>query len=318
MSALTSLALFLQIAVQGGTPLLFGTLGGIMNEKVGHLNLGVEGMMMMGACIGYLAALKTENAFLAILAAGLASTICALIYAVLTVTFRTNHTVTGLVTTIFGTGLANFIGKSLSTQNLSREFIASLASFKVPVLYEIPILGEMIFNQSIYVHIGIICAILLYIYMKKTSMGLKMRMIGENPGAADASGINITLYKYVHILIGGFLCGLGGAYITLVYVPVWTDSVTGGLGWIAVALVIFSTWSPVKAIFGAYFFGMLRGLGFKLQNVEIPLIGTIPSQFLDMVPYVVTVLALIFMTMRKKKENQGPAALGLPYFREDR
>lgn len=318
MNVLNSLALFLQIAVQGGTPLLFGTLGGIMNEKVGHLNLGVEGMMMMGACIGYLAALKTSNTLLAILAAGLAGTICALIYAVLTVTFRTNHTVTGLVTTIFGTGLANFIGKSLSTQNLSREFIASLASFKVPVLCKIPILGEMIFNQSVYVHIGILCAILIYVYMKKTSMGLKMRMIGENPAAADASGINITLYKYIHILIGGFLCGLGGAYITLVYVPVWTDSVTGGLGWIAVALVIFSTWNPIKAIFGAYFFGMLRGLGFKLQNVEIPLIGTIPSQFLDMVPYVVTILALVFMTLRKKKENQGPAALGIPYFREDR
>ena len=318
MSFLTSLALFLQIAVQGGTPLLFGTLGGIMNEKVGHLNLGVEGMMMLGACMGYWAALKTGSAVVAILVAGLAGTICALIYAVLTVTFRTNHTVTGLVTTIFGTGLANFIGKSLSTQTLSREFTAQLAAVKIPILSEIPVLGEMLFNQSIYVHIALICAILIYVYMKKTSMGLKMRMIGENPGAADASGINITLYKYVHILIGGFLSGLGGAYITLVYVPVWTESVTGGQGWIAVALVIFSTWSPVKAIFGAYFFGMLRGLGFKLQNVAIPLIGTIPSQFLDMVPYIVTVLALIFMTLRKKKENQGPAALGLPYFREDR
>lgn len=318
MSFLTSLALFLQIAVQGGTPLLFGTLGGIMNEKVGHLNLGVEGMMMLGACMGYWAALKTGNAVVAILVAGLAGTICALIYAVLTVTFRTNHTVTGLVTTIFGTGLANFIGKSLSTQTLSREFTAQLAAVKIPVLSEIPVLGEMLFNQSVYVHIALICAVLIYIYMKKTSLGLKMRMIGENPGAADASGINITLYKYVHILIGGFLSGLGGAYITLVYVPVWTESVTGGQGWIAVALVIFSTWSPVKAIFGAYFFGMLRGLGFKLQNVSVPLIGTIPSQFLDMVPYIVTVLALIFMTLRKKKENQGPAALGLPYFREDR
>ncbi len=318
MSFLTSLALFLQIAVQGGTPLLFGTLGGIMNEKVGHLNLGVEGMMMLGACMGYWAALKTESAVAAMLVAGLAGTICALIYAVLTVTFRTNHTVTGLVTTIFGTGLANFIGKSLSTQTLSREFTSQLAAVKIPVLSEIPVLGEMLFNQSVYVHIAIICAILIYIYMKKTSIGLKMRMIGENPGAADASGINITLYKYVHILVGGFLSGLGGAYITLVYVPVWTESVTGGQGWIAVALVIFSTWSPIKAIFGAYFFGMLRGLGFKLQNVAIPLIGTIPSQFLDMVPYIVTILALVFMTLRKKKENQGPAALGLPYFREDR
>lgn len=318
MSFLTSLALFLQIAVQGGTPLLFGTLGGIMNEKVGHLNLGVEGMMMLGACMGYWAALKTENAVIAVLVAGLAGTLCALIYAVLTVTFRTNHNVTGLVTTIFGTGLANFIGKSLSTQTLSREFTAQLAAVKIPVLSEIPIIGEMLFNQSIYVHIGIACAVLLYVYMKKTSLGLKMRMIGENPAAADASGINITIYKYVHILIGGFFSGLGGAYITLVYVPVWTESVTGGQGWIAVALVIFSTWSPIKAIFGAYFFGMLRGLGFKLQNVAIPLIGTIPSQFLDMVPYIVTVLTLVFMTLRNKKENQGPAALGSPYFREDR
>ncbi|MBR7185187.1 MAG: ABC transporter permease [Clostridia bacterium] len=318
MNFLTSLALFLQIAVQGGTPLLFGTLGAIMNERVGHLNLGVEGMMMFGACMGYWAALKTDNAAIAILVAGLAGMLCALIYAVLTVTFRTNHTVTGLVTTIFGTGLANFIGKPLSTQALPRSFTEQLAAVKVPVLSEIPVIGKMFFEQSIYVHIGILCAILLYIYMKKTTIGLKMRMIGENPAAADASGINITLYKYVHILLGGFLSGLGGAYLTLVYVPVWKESVTGGQGWIAVALVIFSTWSPIKAIFGAYFFGMLRGLGFKLQNVAIPLIGTVPSQFLDMVPYVVTILALVFMTLRKKKENQGPAALGLPYFREDR
>lgn len=318
MSGLTSLALFLQIAVQAGTPLLFGTLGGMLNEKVGHLNLGVEGMMMMGACMGYWAALETGSAAVAILVAGLAGMLCALIYAVLTVTFRTNHNVTGLVTTIFGTGLANFIGKQFSNQPLSAEFKRQVAAVRIPVLADIPVIGEMLFNQSFYVHLAILCAVLLYIYMKKTSMGLKMRMIGENPAAADASGINITLYKYVHILLGGVFSGLGGAYITLVYVPNWTESVTGGQGWIAVALVIFSTWNPIKAIFGAYFFGMLRGLGFKLQNVAIPLIGTIPSQFLDMVPYIVTILTLVFMTVRKKKENAGPAALGLPYFREDR
>ena len=145
-----------------------------------------------------------------------------------------------------------------------------------------------------------------------------MRIVGENPSAADASGVNTTLYKYVHILAGGFLCGMGGAYLSLVFVPRWQDNITAGSGWIAVALIIFSTWNPAKAIFGAYLFGALRGIGFKLQNVQIFGSFEISSQLLDMIPYIMTIVVLVCTTIRKKKENQAPAWLSLPYFRENR
>lgn len=321
MEWLNQLSLFLQTTVQMGTPILLGTLGGILNEKVGHTNLGVEGMMLMGACMGFMAGVKTGNPVLAILTAGLAGALCALIYAVITVTFMGNHIVTGLVLTIFGTGLSSFLGKDLTQANLPESVSAPLASIKIPVLSDIPVLGNMIFNQSIYVYVSILLAAILFIYMKYTKPGLCMRMIGENPGAADASGINIVAYKYVHILAGGFLCGMGGAYLSLVYVPRWQEEMTAGSGWIAVALVIFATWNPLKAIFGAYLFGAMRALGLKIQNLSIPFFGgeiSIASQFLEMIPYIMTIVVLIIITLRKKKEYQAPAGLGMSYFREDR
>lgn len=333
MGTLEQLSLFLQSSVQMGTPILFGTLGGILNEKVGHTNLGVEGMMLMGACSGFMVGVNTGNPLLAVLTAGLVGALCALIYALITVTFMGNHVVTGLVLTIFGTGLSSFLGNMTTTVTNALGMLEEkpftqvqlpasvgdpLNDFAMPVLSEIPILGKMIFSQSIYVYISLFLAIVLAVYMKRTRFGLNMRMIGENPGAADASGINITAYKYVHILLGGFLCGMGGAYLSLVSADQWKENLTAGIGWIAVALVIFATWDPVKAIFGAYFFGAMRALGPKLQNADIPLIGHVNSQFLDMLPYIMTIIVLVFITLRKKKEYQAPASLGLPYFREDR
>lgn len=321
MDFANQLSLFLQTTVQMGTPILLGTLGGIMNEKVGHTNLGVEGMMLMGACMGFRTGVKTGNPVLAILAAGLAGALCALLYAIVTVTFMGNHVVTGLVLTIFGTGLSSFLGQEMTLLNLPASVSEPLSAITVPVLSKIPILGNMFFVQSIYVYLSIVLAILLSIYMKHTKPGLCMRMIGENPGAADASGINITAYKYIHICLGGFLCGLGGAYMSLVFVPRWQDEMTAGTGWIAVALVIFATWDPLKAIFGAYLFGAMRALGLKIQNLSIPFFGreiTIASQFLDMIPYIMTIVVLIVITLRKKREYQAPAGLGQSYFREER
>lgn len=315
------LALFLQTAVQMGTPILFGTLGGILCEKVGNINLGVEGMMLLGAVFGFQTALRTANPFAAVLAAGLAGAFGALIYAVITVTLRGNHTVTGLTLTIFGTGVSGLLGKPLAGQTLPDAVSRVFASYQVPGLSSVPVIGKMFFQQSIYVQIAPVLAILLYIYMNRTRFGLNMRAVGENPGAADASGINVTLYKYAHLLAGGFLCGMGGAYLSLVFVPLWQDNLTAGIGWIAVALVIFATWNPAKAIFGAYFFGALRGIGFKLQNLDIRFFGfkiEISSQLLDMIPYLVTIIVLVLIVRGKNRENQPPAALGAPYFREDR
>ncbi|MEM1484666.1 ABC transporter permease [Oscillospiraceae bacterium PP1C4] len=321
MDGITEAALFLQVAVQMGTPILFGTLGGILCEKSGNINLGVEGMMLLGAVYGFTVALKTGNPLMALLCAGLAGAVGALIYAIVTVTLRGNHTVTGLALTIFGSGVSGLLGKSLASAALPESVTLPLTAYKVPLLSKIPILGEMFFNQSPYVQIAPILAILMYLYLNKTYLGLNLRSIGENPAAADASGVNVTLYKYAHLVAGGFLCGMGGAYLSLVFVPRWQDNITAGLGWIAVALVIFATWNPAKAIAGAYFFGALRGMGYKLQNTDLSLFGMklhVSAQVLDMIPYLMTIIVLVIIVQGKKRENQPPHALGIPYFREER
>ncbi len=314
MGVLNEISLFLQTSVQMGTHILFAIVGGIICEKVGNMNLGIEGMMLMGAAVGYKVACSTANPLLTVLAAGAAGLVGALIYAFVTVTLRGNQVVTGLVLTIFGTGIAGFIGKEVSSLSIPAEVIKAFKPYDIPVLCDIPIIGKALFSQGIYVQLAIITAILAYLYIKKTRFGLNMRAVGENPAAADASGINVTLYKYVHVLLGGFLCGVGGAYLSTAFLTTWQDNVTAGAGWIAVALVIFSTWNPLKAIFAAYLFGMLKGLNFKMQGWGF----TIPSQILEMLPYVATIVVLIFITLRKKRENQPPKALGDPYFREER
>jgi len=318
---ITALELFLQTAAQMGTHILFATLGAILCEKAGNLNLGVEGMMLLGAVFGFSAALVTGNPWIAVLVAGAAGSFGALIYAVITVTLRGNQVVTGLVLTIFGTGVAGMLGRSLTGTALPEAVTSAFAAKAIPVLSDIPIIGKMLFDQSIYVQMALVVAVIIYIYLRKSHLGLNTRMVGENPGAADASGINVSLYKYANILIGGFLCGVGGAFLSLVFVPRWQDNITAGAGWIAVALVIFSTWNPMKAILGAYLFGALRGIGFKMQNVSVDFFGNpmiISSQLLDMIPYAATIFVLILITLQKKKEHQPPKKLGEPYFREER
>lgn len=303
---------FLAAAVVAGTPLLFGTLGEIIIEKVGNLNLGVEGLMLMGSVIGFMIGYKTGNPAVALAAAMIAGALGALIYAFLTVTLRANQTVSGLTLTIFGTGFSSLLGKSMVGQVTPDSIKLFFKPIAVPGLSQIPVLGPVFFKQDAFVYLGYLCAILLGIYLYKTSKGLNVIAVGENPAAADAASININLYKYIHILIGGALCGLGGAYLSLVYVPSWQDNVTAGRGWIAVALVIFAGWNPYKAIIGAYLFGGLDIIGFRMTKPFI-------SQYLiSAIPYLVTFIVLVVVSMRKSKKNAPPAALGLPYFREER
>lgn len=226
MDILNEISLFLQTSVQMGTHILFAIVGGIICEKVGNMNLGIEGMMLMGAAVGFQVACATANPFLAVLSAGLAGLVGALIYAFITVTLRGNQVVTGLVLTIFGTGVAGFIGKSVSGNTVPAEVVDAFKPYDIPVLCDIPIIGKALFSQSGYVQAAIVVAILAYLYIKKTKFGLNMRAVGENPAAADASGINVTLYKYVHVLAGGFLCGVGGAYLSTVFLTTWQDNVT--------------------------------------------------------------------------------------------
>ncbi|MDR0877260.1 MAG: ABC transporter permease [Treponema sp.] len=321
MEFLNSLTLFLTTAVQMGTHILFAVLGGILCEKVGNMNLGIEGMMLLGASVGFSAALATANPIAAVCAAGIAGALGALIYALITVTFRGNQVVTGLILTIFGTGVSGFLGKSLSGKALPEAVSNAFAPVSVPLLGRIPMLGKIFFTQSPYVLAGMVLAVILFIYFQYTRIGLNARSVGENPAVADASGIPVNLYKYIHILLGGFFCGVGGAYLSLVFVPRWQENITAGAGWIAVALIIFSTWNPLKAVFAAYLFGALKGVGFKFQNIHFSILGKtigFSPQLLDMLPYIATIVVLIIITRRKKKEYQAPAGLGTPYFREER
>ena len=319
MTFLLQLGLFLQTSIQMGTHILLATSGGIMCEKAGNTNLGIEGMMLLGASVGYWVAYTTGNPFLAVIAAGLSGAAGALIYAVIAVTLRGNEVVTGLVLTVFGTGVAGYLGKTISSHFLPQSIIDAFAPIEIPVLSKIPVLGPALFSQGIYVYLSVLISVVLFLYMKYTRIGLNLRAVGENPGAADASGINVSLYKYVHILLGGFLAGMGGAYLSLVFVPRWQENITAGAGWIAVAFIIFSTWNPLQAIIASWVFGALKGLSFKFQNLTLGSVHiSVSGQLMDMVPYIATIIVLVVLTMRKQKEKQGPESLGSPYFREER
>lgn len=305
---------FLAAAIVAGTPLLFATVGELITEKSGSINLGVEGMMLMGACIGFVVGLATGNPVLALGGAALAGAGGALIFAILTVTLRANQVVTGLTLTIFGTGFTRFVGQNMVGAVIPGELRTSFAKVELPGLSDIPFFGPVFFRQDVFVYLGYIIVILVAIYMFRTRVGLNMRAVGENAGAADASGINVALYKYAHIVLGGALCGLGGAYLSLVTVPIWQVDVVGGRGWIAVALVIFASWNPIKALFAAFIFGGLGILGLRLQSM-----GVHVSQYLvDMIPYMATILIVIISTMRNRKEGMPPSDLSNPYFREER
>lgn len=304
----------LAAAVGAATPLLFATLGEIYTEKAGNLNLGVEGMMIMGAVIGFATGYNTGNPVLAMLGAMLAGAAGAGIYSLLTITLRANQVVTGLALTIFGTGFASFVGKSYVGMAAPETVKSLFRPMHFPVLSQVPVLGEIFFQQNVFVYISYLLVGVTLYYFKRTRWGLNLRAVGESAASADASGINIERYKYVHIIFGGALAGLGGAYLSLVTVPVWQDNITGGRGWIAVALVIFASWNPIKAILGAILFGGLDILGFRLQGMGIHV-----SQYLiDMLPYLCTIAVIIISTRKNKPEDMPPKDLSVPYFREER
>lgn len=305
---------FFAAAIVAGTPLLYAILGEVLTERSGLINLGVEGMMLMGAVIGFRVAIATSSPAAALAGAMAAGALGALIYALLTVTFRANQVVTGLTLTIFGSGFAGFMGQGLMGQVIPESMKLFFSNMRVPLLGSIPVAGDIFFNQGILVYTGYIAVIITGIYMYNTRIGLNLRAVGENTAAADTAGINVSLYKYLHITAGGVLCGISGAYLSLVYIPSWQENVTSGRGWIAVALVIFCRWNPYRVIIGAFLFGGLDIIGFRLQKYDIMI-----SQYLiDMLPYLVTIIILVIVSTRKKREGSAPASLGVPYFREDR
>lgn len=312
---------FLVAAVLAGTPLLFGTVGEIINEKAGHLNLGVEGMMAIGACAGFMAGYRSDSLIIAVIAAFLAGAAGALIYALLTVTFMADQNVTGLTLTIFGCGISNFIGEyniarsETGNLKLPEHITSQIRNLNIPVLSDIPVVGKLLFSYNIFVYFGVVIAIIVFIYLNKTKSGLNLRTIGENPAAADAVGIHVARNKYISLLIGGGICGIGGAYCSMIICGgVWMSDSVNGLGWISVALVIFAAWSPLKAIGGSLVFGAFSVLKYYMPKSVI----TLPNAFYDMLPFLITALILVITSVRKNKGKAQPASCGINYFREER
>jgi ABC-type uncharacterized transport system permease subunit len=316
----------LQAAIVFGTVILFGAIGEILTEKSGNLNLGVPGIMYLGGIAGLAGAFWYESStaspipwlglLIALICTLAASTLAGLIYSFLTITLRAHQNVTGLTLTIFGAGVANFFGGAMNTMaggvgQISVAATSGAYRATMPFLSEVGVFSALGFM----VYLAIIMAIIASWFLSRTRKGLNLRAVGENPGTADAAGISVTKYKYLSTCIGAAISGLGGLYYVMDYIKgTWAND--GGiekLGWLAVALVIFARWKPKHAIWGSYLFGVLFWLFFY-----IPGLTRSSQELFKMLPYVVTIVVLIVISMRKKRENQPPASLGLPYFREDR
>ena len=322
-------AYILSRAVAQGLPLLFGSNGEILNEKSGNLNLGIPGIMVSGGVAGIVGALVYENSvpdpngivglIISMLCSMSCSLLLSLIYCFLTVTLRANQNVTGLALTIFGSGIGNFYGGSISTiLGISNSAIhATAAAYKTPLIpfYDkLGPIGTILFSHGCMFYIAIAIAFVSWFVLKKTRIGLSLRAVGENPATADAAGINVTRYKYVATCLGGIIAGLGGLYYAVDYSNgLWDTQSFGDRGWLAVALVIFVVWKPNLAVLGAFLFG-----GLYIAEIFVPGLTSATKEIFKMLPYIVTIVILITTSLMKKKENQPPASLGLPYFREER
>ena len=323
---------FIQRAIAQGIPILFGSTGEILTEKSGNLNLGIPGIMYVGGISGVIGSFLYEeslpardaiNPWLAVLiplfCTLLGSLLMGLLYCFLTVTLRANQNVTGLAMTTFGVGFGNFFGASIvkltkseipsvTLTNTSQFFTKSL-----PFASKCGWFGNIFLSYGFMTYIAVIIAIVAAIVLRKTRVGLHLRAVGENPATADAAGINVNRYKYVSTCVGSMIAGLGGLYYVMDYANgIWSNEGFGDRGWLAIALVIFAVWRPAIGLFGSFLFGGLYIVyiytGLALSTQEL----------FKMLPYLVTIVVLIITSMRKKKENQAPASLGLPYFREER
>ncbi len=309
----------LAITLRAGTSLIYATIGEIYTERSGILNLGIEGMMLMSAVTSFATVYYTGNLFLSILVAMTVGGALAAIHAFLSITMRANQVVSGLCITLFGSGMASFLGQKLGPASNS-GYLVGLVGTKfeatpVPVLNGLPVIGAL-FNQDVLTYIVYFAVPLAWYYLYKTRNGLNLRAVGENPYTADAMGINVAKVRYVYTIIGGMLVGIGGAHLSLSYAPGWTENITGGRGWIVIALVIFSMWNPARAIWGAVIFGGINAVQFRLQASGT----TIPASYLNMLPYITTIIVLVILTWWEalSKRVGAPSALAKSYMREDK
>ncbi len=300
----------LQAAVRAGTPLLFVCIGEIYAERSGILNVGLEGMMLVGAIAGFTVSFIIGNPVAGVIAAAIAGAAFSLIHAYVTITLRADHIVSGLTLTILGTGISGFFGKPMIGQ-----VGPGFDRLAVPVLAKIPVVGSVLFPQDAMVYLSYVLVPIAWWVMYKTHLGLAIRSVGESPGTADSLGVSVTRIRYGCVLFGGAMAGLGGAYLSLAYTTMWIEQMSGGRGWITLALVIFAGWNPARAVLGAYLFGGADALQLRIQAVGLEL----PTYFLMMLPYVLTIAILVLAARASLRRRLGaPAALGIPYSREER
>ncbi|TMD82454.1 MAG: ABC transporter permease [Chloroflexi bacterium] len=316
----TILVVIAASAISYGTPLLFAALGELLAERSGVLNLGVEGMMLMGAVSGFWAVQTIGGPgwvvlLVAVLVAALVAAATSLIHAVLTISLRASQIVSGLALTIFAgaSGLSSYVGHvaSLGGQPARHEF----AAIDVLGLKDLPIIGPILLHQNALTYLSWALVAVALFYLYRTRPGLHLRAVGESPATADAMGVNVTVYRYVHVMLGGALAGIGGAFFSLAITPGWLDGMTSGAGWIAIALVIFAFWRPELALVGAYLFGAFSSLGFTLQTRQVHL----PPEVFSSLPYLMTIVVLVLVSTGWARQRLGaPASLGVPYVREER
>lgn len=327
------IGVIIQRAVMQGIPLLFGSTGEILTEKSGNLNLGIPGIMYVGAISGVagaflyeqsLADISTINPALAVLIPFLSCFIGAflmgLIYSFLTVTLRANQNVTGLALTTFGVGIGNFFGGSLiklvktDVPSISLSATSKIFKTALPFAGKLGWFGDVFLSYGFLAYLAIIVALAASYVLNKTRIGLHLRAVGESPETADAAGINVSRYKYLFTCFGSAIAGLGGLYYVMDYANgVWSNNAFGDRGWLAIALVIFALWKPSVSILGSILFGALYVIPTYIPNISVS-----TKKLFEMLPYVVTIIVLIITSARNKKENQPPAALGISYFREER
>jgi len=292
--------------ITASTPLLLAATGELVTEKAGVLNLGVEGMMLVGAIAAFATAVSTGSGLLAILVGAFSGVAVAAIFAVLTLTFLANQVATGLALTIFGVGLSALIGSSFVGISLE-----PLPQLNVEFLSTIPILGELLFGHDVLVYLSFIMILLAGYFLSKTRSGLILRAVGESHDSAHALGYSVLTVRYLAVLFGGFMSGLAGSYLSLVYTPLWAENMTAGRGWIALALVVFGTWRAGRIAFGAYLFGAITILQLHVQGWGI----NIASQFMTMLPYIATVIVLVFISSDKIKIRiNAPQSIGKVFY----
>ena len=292
--------------ITASTPLLLAATGELVTEKAGVLNLGVEGMMLVGAIAAFATAVSTGSGLLAILVGAFSGVAVAAIFAVLTLTFLANQVATGLALTIFGVGLSALIGSSFVGVSLE-----PLPPLNVEVLSAIPILGELLFGHDVLVYLSFIMILSAGYFLSKTRSGLILRAVGESHDSAHALGYSVLTVRYLAVLFGGFMSGLAGSYLSLVYTPLWAENMTAGRGWIALALVVFGTWRAGRVAFGAYLFGTITILQLHVQGWGI----NIASQFMTMLPYIATIVVLVLISRDKgRMRMNAPQCIGKPFY----